>query len=120
MHARLSRPSCECLPIALDGVPRKRAPLTCRTTRSRSAKPEKGAILEMCYNPRVWTDICTVSKEQGWDVVTGELAMIWQGIEQQKIWLNATTEELPVQETVDLVSKQVKSDTETGAAPPQS
>ena len=90
------------------------------TPRSRSAKPEKGAILEMCYNPRVWTDICTVSKEQGWDVVTGELAMIWQGIEQQKIWLNATTEELPVQETVDLVSKQVKSDTETGAAPPQS
>lgn len=51
-------------------------------------KKEKGAILEMCYNPRTWTDIAQVSQDNGWTVVTGEIAMIWQGIEQQKIWLN--------------------------------
>lgn len=26
--------------------------------------PEKGALLEMCYHPHTWTDICTLAKER--------------------------------------------------------
>jgi quinate dehydrogenase len=55
------------------------------------SKPEKGAILEMCYNPRTWTDICQVAQDNFWTVITGDIAMIWQGIEQQKIWLNCVS-----------------------------
>lgn len=101
------------------------------------ALPQKGQILEMCYNPRVWSDVAEVSKQNGWHVITGEIAMIWQGIEQQKIWLGCvilqiciflspplmlksqTLEDLPIKETLEIVSAQVKSDTETGADPPQ-
>ena len=55
------------------------------------SKPEKGAILEMCYNPRTWTDICQSAQDKSWTVITGEIAMIWQGIEQQKIWLDCVS-----------------------------
>lgn len=82
-------------------------------------KPEKGQILEMCYNPRIWTDICQLSKDNGWTVIEGQIAMIWQGVAQQQLWLGCDLEDLPAKETFDLVQAQVKSDTETGAFPPQ-
>lgn len=42
----------------------------------------------------------------------------WQGIEQQLLWLECREEDLPVQEILDTVAKQVASDKETGAEPP--
>ncbi|CAD6563650.1 MAG: hypothetical protein CYPHOPRED_000003 [Cyphobasidiales sp. Tagirdzhanova-0007] len=82
------------------------------------AKPEKGAILEMCYHPHIWTDICTIARDSGWRVITGEVAMIWQGIEQQKVWLDCKQEELPVKQTFDIVVKQVKADSANHTEPP--
>jgi hypothetical protein len=38
-------------------------------------------MLEMCYVPRPWTDLAKLFKANGWKVVTGDQAMIWQGIE---------------------------------------
>ena len=38
-------------------------------------------MLEMCYVPRPWTDLAKLFKTNGWKVVTGDQAMIWQGIE---------------------------------------
>jgi quinate dehydrogenase len=46
------------------------------------AKPHKGAILEMCYHPVLWTQIAEISKQAGWQVMLGTEAMIYQGLEQ--------------------------------------
>ncbi|PGH05134.1 hypothetical protein AJ79_06882 [Helicocarpus griseus UAMH5409] len=47
---------------------------------------EKGVLLEMCYHPKPWTDIAELASSSGWKVVLGTEAMIWQGIEQVKLW----------------------------------
>lgn len=46
--------------------------------------------------------------------------MIYQGIDQQKLWLQCKEEDLNVSETVRIVSEQVKKDKASGSAPPQS
>jgi hypothetical protein len=48
---------------------------------TRRNKPEPGVMLEMCYAPKPWTDLANIFKSSGWKVVTGDQAMIWQGIE---------------------------------------
>jgi quinate dehydrogenase len=45
-------------------------------------KPHKGAILEMCYHPSPWTALGALAENEGWQVILGTEAMIWQGIEQ--------------------------------------
>ncbi|GAA6015953.1 hypothetical protein JCM10207_006818 [Rhodosporidiobolus poonsookiae] len=82
-------------------------------------KPEKGVILEMCYHPDIWTELAQIAKDAGWNVVTGEQAMIWQGIEQQLLWLECEEKDLPIQEILDTVANQVASDKKTGSEPPQ-
>ena len=42
----------------------------------------------------------------------------WQGIEQQALWLGVDKEDLPIDEILDTVRKQVSSDKETGSKPP--
>lgn len=111
-----------------------------------SNKPEKGVILEMCYHPDIWTELAQIAKDAGWNVVTGEQAMMyappslplplpsllcqedadglvdvrsWQGIEQQLLWLECEEKDLPVQEILDTVARQVASDKKTGGEPPQ-
>ncbi|GAA5831593.1 hypothetical protein JCM11251_000762 [Rhodosporidiobolus azoricus] len=81
-------------------------------------KPEKGVILEMCYHPEIWTELAQIAKDAGWNVVTGEQAMIWQGIEQQLLWLECDEKDLPTQEILDTVARQVAEDKKTGAEPP--
>ncbi len=50
-------------------------------------KEEKGSVLEMCYNPKPWTEIACIAEREGWNVILGTEAMIWQGIEQvSRIW----------------------------------
>jgi quinate dehydrogenase len=45
-------------------------------------KERKGALLEMCYNPTPWTAIAAVAEREGWQVIFGTEALIWQGLEQ--------------------------------------
>ncbi|KAF1987018.1 shikimate dehydrogenase substrate binding domain-containing protein [Aulographum hederae CBS 113979] len=77
-------------------------PKTAEEVRARGvievmlAKEHKGAILEMCYHPVVWTEIAEASQREGWKVIIGTEAMIYQGIEQAKLWTGLNTEELPV------------------------
>lgn len=82
-------------------------------------KEEKGDLLEMCYNPHIWTDMCTIAQDKGWKIITGEVAMFWQGIEQQKVWHGISEKELPVDETLRRVSQQVKADNANHADPPE-
>jgi hypothetical protein len=45
-------------------------------------KGEKGAMLEMCYNPTPFTELGALAEGLGWKVILGTEAMIWQGLEQ--------------------------------------
>ncbi|GAA5845920.1 hypothetical protein JCM9279_002424 [Rhodotorula babjevae] len=82
------------------------------------AKDVKGVVNEMCYHPSPFTSFAKLSQDAGWKVVTGEHAMIWQGIEQQRLWLGVEEKDLPVDAILDAVVKQVASDKETGSQPP--
>ncbi|KAM3084133.1 hypothetical protein ACMFMG_001764 [Clarireedia jacksonii] len=70
-----------------------------------SKEEGKGAILEMCYHPSPETQIAALAEERGWLVVGGVEAMIWQGLEQDRVWLGVETGKLPV-ETVKRVVKE--------------
>lgn len=83
------------------------------------SKEKKGDLLEMCYNPHIWTDMCTIAQAKGWKIITGEVAMFWQGIEQQKVWLGLSEKDLPVDETLRRVSEQIKTDNENHSDPPE-
>ncbi|KAK2629577.1 hypothetical protein QTJ16_000397 [Diplocarpon rosae] len=48
---------------------------------------EKGALLEMCYHPNPNTAIARLAQRNGWTLIGGVEAMIWQGLEQDRIWL---------------------------------
>ncbi|KAI1314028.1 quinate dehydrogenase [Xylaria venustula] len=59
-------------------------------------KERKGAILEMCYNPTPYTELGAIAEREGWQVILGTEAMIWQGFEQSKLWTNLELKDLPV------------------------
>ncbi|CZT52740.1 probable quinate 5-dehydrogenase QA-3 [Rhynchosporium secalis] len=61
-------------------------------------KSENGALLEMCYHPNPDTAIARLAEKSGWNVIGGIEAMIWQGLEQDKIWLRRKASSLPVEE----------------------
>ena len=61
-------------------------------------KKEKGAILEMCYHPSPDTAVARIARRSGWQLIGGIEAMIWQGLEQDKIWLRRKASTLPVEE----------------------
>jgi quinate dehydrogenase len=63
--------------------------------------------------------MCTIAQDKGWKIITGEVAMFWQGIEQQKVWLGLSEDQLPVDETLKRVSQQVKSDNANHSDPPE-
>ncbi|OGM43825.1 putative quinate dehydrogenase [Aspergillus bombycis] len=46
----------------------------------------QGVVLEMCYHPRVQTSFYQLAERNGWRVIPGTEAMIWQGIAQHILW----------------------------------
>ncbi|EAU38996.1 quinate dehydrogenase [Aspergillus terreus NIH2624] len=46
----------------------------------------QGVILEMCYHPVPWTEIADMASSAGWKVILGSEALIWQGLEQARLW----------------------------------
>ncbi|KPV72853.1 uncharacterized protein RHOBADRAFT_66872 [Rhodotorula graminis WP1] len=99
-------------------------PTTAEEKRARAVsmtllnKDVKGTIVEMCYHPKIWTTLAQLAKDAGWGVITGDAPMIWQGVEQQALWLGLDKSDLPCDEIVDTVARQVASDKETGSQPP--
>lgn len=73
-----------------------------KVTENFLNRPTKGVVLEMCYHPIPWTEIGAIAEKAGWQVILGTEAMIYQGLEQDKLWTGRTLEELPV-ETVKTV-----------------
>ena len=69
-------------------------------------KPHKGAILEMCYHPVVWTEIAEISQEAGWKVILGTEAMIYQGFQQAQHWTGKELAELPVEQAKQAIAQE--------------
>ncbi|KAF4635978.1 hypothetical protein G7Y89_g2106 [Cudoniella acicularis] len=70
-------------------------------------KSEKGAILEMCYHPSPNTAIAKISRESGWRLIEGTEAMIWQGLEQDKVWLRRRVRALPVEKVKEVIGAKL-------------
>jgi quinate dehydrogenase len=70
-------------------------------------KEEKGAILEMCYHPSPRTEIDALARNSGWQVVPGTEAMIWQGFEQDRVWLDKDVNELPVEKVKEVIAAKL-------------
>lgn len=59
------------------------------------SKERKGAMLEMCYNPTPYTQLGALAESNGWQVILGTEALIYQGIEQDRYWTGREAKELP-------------------------
>ena len=71
---------------------------------------KKGVLLEMCYHPRPWTQIAELAEKAGWKVIPGTEALIWQGLEQARLWTgkNITTRPELVQLVKDVVARKIE------------
>ncbi len=78
-----------------------------RIIETMLGKNEKGAILEMCYHPSPNTAIAAISRNHGWKLIEGVEAMIWQGLEQDKIWLRRKVPTLPVEKVKDAIAAKI-------------
>ena len=70
-------------------------------------KSHKGAMLEMCYHPVVWTEIAEISEKAGWQVILGTEAMIYQGFEQARCWTQRDYTDLPVQGVKNVIAQEL-------------
>ncbi|KAI3340114.1 quinate dehydrogenase [Ustulina deusta] len=70
-------------------------------------KERKGAILEMCYNPTPYTELGAMAGREGWRVILGTEAMIWQGFEQSKLWTNLELKDLPVAKCKKMIAARI-------------
>ncbi|RDW80119.1 shikimate dehydrogenase substrate binding-containing protein [Coleophoma cylindrospora] len=66
-------------------------------------KPEKGAILEMCYHPSPFTQIAALSEKNGWQLILGTEAMIYQGLEQDRYWTGLEVKDLPGEKVKEVI-----------------
>jgi quinate dehydrogenase len=70
-------------------------------------KERKGAILEMCYNPNPYTEIGGIAEREGWQVILGTEAMIYQGLEQDRHWTGLSYDQLPVEAVKKAISARL-------------
>ena len=59
------------------------------------ASQQDGVILEMCYHPVPWTEIAQMASTAGWKVILGSEALIWQGLEQARLWTGQDVIRIP-------------------------
>lgn len=77
-------------------------------------KEKKGVILEMCYHPSPETAIAGLAEKNGWTLVGGSEAMIWQGLEQDKVWLRKRVSTLPVEEVKKVIKNKLEENRRAG------
>ncbi|KAI1487377.1 hypothetical protein F5X96DRAFT_687055 [Biscogniauxia mediterranea] len=82
------------------------APATEGERRAREVL--EGALLEMCYNPSPDTQIAAIARREGWQVILGTEAMIWQGLEQAKLWTGREIEDLPVDKVKQVIAARLE------------
>lgn len=70
---------------------------------------QKGAVLEMCYHPREITRLYEAFDADGWKVIGGMEAMIYQGLAQQVLWTGYELAEMGVEEVVEHVYQSMNN-----------
>ncbi|QUC22936.1 uncharacterized protein UV8b_07177 [Ustilaginoidea virens] len=70
-------------------------------------KDHKGAMLDMCYTPSPLTRLGALAERQGWQVILGTEAMIWQGLEQDSYWTGLPVDELPAAKVQEAIRREV-------------
>ena len=88
---------------------RSRAVIQAFLGTAADAEKQQGVILEMCYHPVPWTEIAQLASTGGWKVILGSEALIWQGLEQARLWTGKDIQGTPelVQQVRDMVDKTV-------------
>ena len=72
------------------------------------AKP-KGAVLEMAYHPRLHTALGGIAARNGWQVILGTEAMLYQGLEQDRLWTGVEVERMPLREVRGVLEEAVRA-----------
>ena len=93
-----------CVP---DFAPSTAAEIEARKVLETFLSKSKGAMLEMCYHPKPWTQIAQLSEDAGWKVILGTEAMIYQGFAQDTCWTGRTLADLPVKEVKAAIAEQL-------------
>jgi len=95
-----------CVP---DFAPSTPAEFEARKILETFLSKSKGAILEMCYHPKPFTQIADLSEKAGWQVILGTEAMIYQGFAQDTCWTGRTLADLPVEAVKAAIAKKLSS-----------
>jgi quinate dehydrogenase len=74
-------------------------------TKVFMAKEKKGYVLEMCYHPNPRTAFFELCEKEGWKVIPGTEAMIYQGVAQQILWTEMPLEKFPVEEASKVIKE---------------
>lgn len=61
----------------------------------------------MCYHPTTWTEIADIGKQEGWQIVLGTEALIYQGLEQDRYWTGKEVSELPVGQVQEAIARKL-------------
>lgn len=54
-------------------------------------------------------ELGSIAQREGWQVILGTEAMIWQGLEQDKYWTGKEISDLPVQKVRDVIAAKLAS-----------
>lgn len=93
-----------------DFTPKTEAEIRTREVISVLLGKRKGSLLEMCYHPSPNTEIAGLAEGKGWQVIPGVEAMIWQGFEQDRVWLNMEVKDMPIQLIKDTLAAKLAKD----------
>ncbi|ODQ83269.1 hypothetical protein BABINDRAFT_159701 [Babjeviella inositovora NRRL Y-12698] len=105
----LAKPSMAVLTVP-DFAPTTESELQARATLDVFLHAKQGAVLEMCYHPRIYTTLYKDFQAEGWNVISGVEAMIYQGIAQQQLWTGYSLDELPVKQAIDFLYKCLEAE----------
>lgn len=90
-----------------DFPPKSEAEIRTRKIIETLLGKEKGVILEMCYHPSPDTAVARIARANEWQVIEGTEAMIWQGLEQDKVWLRRPVSALPVEKVKQVIAAKL-------------
>lgn len=63
--------------------------------------------MEMAYHPRLHTELGGLAEKAGWQVILGTEAMLYQGLEQDRLWTGAEVEKMPLAEVWERLEEAV-------------
>jgi len=93
-----------------DFPPKTEAEIRTRSVIETLLGKSTGSLLEMCYHPSPNTGIAALAEQKGWLVIPGVEAMIWQGFEQDRVWLDIEVKDMPIQLLREVIYAKLAED----------